>query len=323
MHENELDLLDRKIMYELDLNARSPVTKIAKRVRESKDTVNFRIKRLLREGYLKGFYTVFNTAKLGMYYYKTYIKLHRTTPEIEKQIADFIGNYKTCAYLGSVEGNYDFIFLIAVRNAKDFTDFLGKFGERFGEYVLEKDVHVVTVTHRLNEKFLYAGPTSKHSYYQDRLESVKIDKIDRRILHEVSFNARIPIVELAARIGISPNIAKYRLRRMEKEGVIIGYVSAPNFDRLGLRFIQLNFNLKQREDISPIIQFFDNTRKCLFALELIGKYDLTVEIHVRDEGELRSILDEFKKAFVNRYNRYDILNVYKENVVVWLPYAAE
>ena len=32
----ELDLLDKKIMYELDLNARAPVTEIARKIKTSK-----------------------------------------------------------------------------------------------------------------------------------------------------------------------------------------------------------------------------------------------------------------------------------------------
>ena len=70
----ELDMLDKKIMYELDFNARASITGIAKKARASKETVNFRIKRLLKEDYIKGFYTVFNTAKLGYYYCKTFLE---------------------------------------------------------------------------------------------------------------------------------------------------------------------------------------------------------------------------------------------------------
>ena len=315
----DLDLLDKKIMYELDLNARASVTEISKKVRASKETVNFRIKRMLKEGYIKGFYTVFNTAKLGYFYYKTFLKFHRTTPEIEKEIIEYIKNQKNCAYLGSCEGPYDLTFLLMVKNARQFKEFLIKFKEKFGDYVPEKEVHTVLTTHRLNEKFLFAGKTSKHSFYQDEINNYPIDDIDAKIMQILSTEARISLIDLGNKINIDSKVVKYRIKKLEKEGVIIAYVSAPNFDKLGLQFIQINFNLKNIKTASSIIEFFDKTNKCLYALELLGKYDLTIEIHVENDRVLRKIMENFKQKFVEQYNDYDVFNMYKEHLVVWLP----
>ena len=315
----DLDLLDKKIMYELDLNARASVTEISKKVRASKETVNFRIKRMLKEGYIKGFYTVFNTAKLGYFYYKTFLKFHRTTPEIEKEIIEYIKNQKNCAYLGSCEGPYDLTFLLMVKNARQFKEFLIKFKEKFGDYVPEKEVHTVLTTHRLNEKFLFAGKTSKHSFYQDEISHYPIDDIDAKIMQTLSTEARISLIDLGNKINIDSKVVKYRIKKLEKEGIIIAYVSAPNFYKLGLQFIQINFNLKNIKTASSIIEFFDKTNKCLYALELLGKYDLTIEIHVENDRILREIMENFKQQFVEQYNDYDVFNMYKEHLVVWLP----
>ena len=317
----ELDMLDKKVMYELDLNARASVSEIAKKVRASKETVNFRVKRLLKEGYIKGFYTVFNTAKLGYFYHKTFLKYHRTTPEIETKIIEYIRNHKNCAYLGSCEGPYDLIFLIMVKNSRQFKDFLIDFKDKFGEYILEKEVHTVLTTHRLNEKFLFAGKTTKHSFYQDEISSYHVDIIDMKIMQILSTEARMSLIDLGKRIKVDPKVIKYRIKKLEKEGILIAYTSAPNFDKLKLQFIQLNFSLKNLKTIPSIIEFFDRTNKCLFALELLGKYDLTIEIHVENDRILRQILENFKKQFVDQYNDYDVFNIYKEHVVTWLPYA--
>ncbi len=317
---DDLDLLDKKIMYELDLNARAPVTSIAKKVRASKETVNFRIKRLLKEKYIKNFYTIFNTSKLGRYYYKTFLKFHNTTRQKEEEIIDYIKNNKRCAYLGSCEGPYDLMFLIIVQNSRQFKEFLMKFEEKFGDYILEKDVHTVLTTHKLNQKFLYNGPTKKHSFYQDEISNTKVDEIDIKIMEIISTNARIPLIDLAKEVKIDAKVAKYRIKRLEKEGVIIAYTSSLNFDKIGLEFIQINFNLKNLKIIPSIITFFDETNKCLFALELLGKYDLTIEIHIENDRVLRNIMDKFKEKFVGKYNDYDIFNIYEEHVLLWLKF---
>ncbi len=318
----ELDLLDKKIMYELDLNARAPVTQIAKKVRASKETVNFRIKRLLKENYIKNFYTIFNTSKLGRFYYKTFLKFHGTTRQKEQEIIAYIKNNKRCAYLGSCEGPYDLTFLIIVQNSRQFKEFLTDFEEKFGDFILEKEVHTVLTTHKLNQKFLYNGPTKKHSFYQDEVINAKVDETDVKIMEIISSNARIPLIDLAKEVKVDPKVAKYRIKRLEKEGIIISYTSSPNFDKLGLQFIQINFNLKNLKIIPSVITFFDETCKCLFALELLGKYDLTIEIHVENDRVLRGIMDKFKEKFVGQYNDYDIFNIYVEHVLLWLRFES-
>ena len=198
----ELDLLDKKIMYELDLNARAPVTEIARKVRASKETVNFRIRRLLKESYIKNFYTIFNTSKLGKFYYKVFVKLYNTTQQIEQDIIGYLKGTEPCAYLGSCEGAYDMIFLIVVESSRQFKEFLTDFKEKFGNYILEKEVHTVLTVHRLNQKFLYAGPTKKHSFYQDEISHADIDEVDIKILRELSTNARIQLVDLAKKADV-------------------------------------------------------------------------------------------------------------------------
>ena len=137
----------------------------------------------------------------------------------------------------------------------------------------------------------------------------------------LSTEARMSLIDLGKRIKVDPKVIKYRIKKLEKEGILIAYTSAPNFDKLKLQFIQLNFSLKNLKTIPSIIEFFDRTNKCLFALELLGKYDLTIEIHVENDRILRQILENFKKQFVDQYNDYDVFNIYKEHVVTWLPYT--
>ncbi len=50
-----------------------------------------------------------------------------------------------------------------------------------------------------------------------------MDGTDHRILAELTADARIPLVALAARVHLSRNAVKQRIERMERDGVIAGY----------------------------------------------------------------------------------------------------
>jgi Lrp/AsnC family transcriptional regulator, regulator for asnA, asnC and gidA len=314
-----LDLLDKKIMYELDLNSRASATEIAKKIRASKETTNYRIKKLLKEEYIKYFQTILDVSKIGYFYYKGFVKLHNTTLSIEKDIINFIKKQPNCAWLGECEGKYNLMFLLMLRSPKEYRAFLLKLMEKFGDYILEKEIHTVSTAHRLNEKFLYSEKSETCTFDQGKVKYNKVDQLDIKIIKILASNARMSLAELGNKLKADPKVIKYRIEKMEKLKIIGKYATAPNFDKLNLLFIQLNFCLKNLSCIPEIIEFFDNTNKCLFAVELIGKYDLTIEIHVKDEKALRKILDVFKEKFINKYNYYDIFNIYKEHMLNWAP----
>ena len=57
----KIDLKDRKILYELDLNSRQSLTAIGKKVGLKKDVVSYRIKKLEDEGIIKNYYAFIDT----------------------------------------------------------------------------------------------------------------------------------------------------------------------------------------------------------------------------------------------------------------------
>ena len=51
----------------------------------------------------------------------------------------------------------------------------------------------------------------------------KLDRIDRAILNELIRNARISMIELGQKVGLSKTPVALRVKRLEAEGVITGY----------------------------------------------------------------------------------------------------
>ena len=63
-----------------------------------------------------------------------------------------------------------------------------------------------------------------------------IDSTDRRILRELSRQGRLPNIELADRIGLSPSACLRRVQELERKGVIVGYRAVIDRARLGTGF---------------------------------------------------------------------------------------
>ncbi|HEX6497233.1 MAG TPA: Lrp/AsnC family transcriptional regulator [Acidobacteriaceae bacterium] len=65
-------------------------------------------------------------------------------------------------------------------------------------------------------------------------DSVQLDRISWRIIEELQQNARISWAELGRRVGLTTPAVAERVHRLESFGVIQGYRTEINLERLGL-----------------------------------------------------------------------------------------
>ncbi len=74
----KLDLKDRKILYELDINSRQSFSQLGKRVGLHKDVVAYRVKKLQEKGIIKNFITEINNYKTGYPTVKFYLNYQKS-----------------------------------------------------------------------------------------------------------------------------------------------------------------------------------------------------------------------------------------------------
>jgi Lrp/AsnC family transcriptional regulator, leucine-responsive regulatory protein len=316
----DLDSHDKKILFELDINSRASASKIARILRIPKETVNYRIKRLEKSGWIDQLYTIFNPSVLDYTCYRIFLKFNRTTASSEDAIIDFLTNDPSCANLRILEGKFDLVFITFQKNLAELNSFLQKFLVKFGECIFEKNISLILKTIKLNQKFLLEGKTVKKEFSNYSKKMYNLDEIDLGILKSISTKSRARLSDIALDTGVDSRLIDYHLKKLERSGVIVVYTTALNLAKLDREMIQIDIALKEPRTASKIIDFFDSTRTCIFAYELIGKYDLSVEIYVIDDDSLREILGKFKEKFLDEYVYYDIAHVYKKYVINWSPF---
>jgi Lrp/AsnC family leucine-responsive transcriptional regulator len=121
------------------------------------------------------------------------------------------------------------------------------------------------------------------------------DRTDRRILAVLQEDGRLPAVELAERIGLSPTSTGERLRRLQKEGVIAGFRARLDPRRLGLEllvFVEVSLD-KTTPDVFD--RFARAVRRAPEVLEchmVAGGFDYLVKTRVADMAAYRRFLGE-------------------------------
>jgi DNA-binding Lrp family transcriptional regulator len=84
-----------------------------------------------------------------------------------------------------------------------------------------------------------------------------MDAVDRRIIAELQRDGRLSNVELADRVGLTPAPCLRRVKRLESEGVIVGYTARINPEAIGRGFEVLVFLDLMRKDRETFEAFED------------------------------------------------------------------
>jgi len=120
-----------------------------------------------------------------------------------------------------------------------------------------------------------------------------LDRFDARILSELQREGRLPVVELAELIGLSPTPCARRIRSLEAAGVIEGYAAILNPTRVGLE-IQAIVHVKLTEHTDETVARFereiallDEVTNC-FAIT--GAYDFILQVFGKDLESLSSVI---------------------------------
>ena len=117
------------------------------------------------------------------------------------------------------------------------------------------------------------------------MRRVKLDRIDRRILHDLQAKGRMTNVELAKRAGISAPPCLRRVRALEKAGLITGYHAEVNAEALGFAvtvFAQVGLSSQAESDLlafEALMASYSEVRECHM---LAGEADFLLRIVATD-----------------------------------------
>lgn len=316
----KLDLKDRKILYELDLNARQTDSKIGKKVGLKREVVNYRINRLINHGIIKNFVTILNDYALGYRTYRIFIKFRDLTEKKEEEIVSYIKD--KAKWFVKVRGNWSFNFTIITKDIFALEEFINNIKEKFQKDFIELNFSLITRVYNYRRGYLINNKIDK-SKYEVMGEVVKkypADSIDLKILKILQNNARMSSVEISNKINISERIIRYRIKKLIKNKVIIGFRSMLDLNKLGYSYYKIHLKYKKinQEIIKKIKDYLHFNPNIIYKTETIGGPDLEFEIQAINNKEMYTILDKFIKEFEGVIEGYEILEYEKEYKLSYL-----
>lgn len=325
LNMDKLDLKDRKILYELDLNARQTDSEIAKKVGLTRDSVRYRINKLVENGYINYFMTLLNSMKLGYNWYRTFFKFQNLTLEKEKEIIDYLK--ERASWITKVEGIWDLNTGIFVKNVYEYRDLINEFLLKYSSFIERYNVSIVTREwsyHRdylLNKKQKTSKPILMGFDSQKEYKTETIDETDYKILKTILKNARMKTIDIAREIGTTEMVVRYRLKKLIQNGIIIGFKPFLNVHKLGYTYFKLHVTLQNltEEKKKKIITYIHQHPNTVHMTELVGGADIETEFQVQNNEEFYGCIQDLRLKFGEIIKEYEFMQYTQEYKFTYLP----
>ena len=152
----------------------------------------------------------------------------------------------------------------------------------------------------------------------------ELDKIDRNILRILQTDGRISFTELGEKVGLSTTPCTERVRRLEREGIIMGYNARLNPQHLKgslLVFVEISLDYKSGDTFE---EFRRAELKLPHVLEchlVSGDFDYLVKARISEMASYRKLLGDIllKLPHVRESKSYIVMEEVKESLNLPIP----
>lgn len=317
----KLDLYDKRILFELDKDARMPTTKIAKLIKKSKQFVDYRIKKLEQEKVLLGYTTVIDYSKLGYTSIRVYFKFHNITPEQQKKLEEDLIQDKEVWWLVTVEGVWDVGYAMAVKNVLDFYNYWDKIMKKYRKFISKRSIVMYTHIKQYPKSYIIEKDnTSEGTLVGASKEEVKISDLDKKLLKLISDKARLPLFEMASKLKTSHQVIRNHLRKLESLGIIQGYRALIDVSFLGYRYYKSYISLVKTDKLKDLESFCARHPNILNINRTIGGRDFEIELQAKSFEEFEMIMNEIRINFDDMIDEYEFVIAREEKKMTYFPF---
>ncbi len=314
----KLDIKDKKILSELCKNGRLPSTTIAKKVALSREVVEYRIKRLVKQGIIRKFTTVIDVERFGYRPYNVFLLMQNFNETNQKEIIAFLRSNSAIRWLSTCFGKYDLAIRINAKDRDQFNLIFNEITEKLGSNLKSYEVTMSTNKLKSVNPFELFYANQKNQKITDNIDVNNVTTTDKdlEILKEISVDCRISLIELSKKIKLTPEAIKYRIKRLETKGIIKGYSCQVDIFKLNYSWYTLLLSLKpiDKKFESTLTTLFSMNKKVWFADKNIGKWNILLEIVAEDAKDFHKTLLELRNKLGEKLNSFELLMIFQEHV---------
>ena len=288
-----MDVIDKKIICELENNCRTPFSQIARKLRLNRNVVAYRVAKLEEQGIITKYVLSLRLSSLGYRTYKIYFKINLD----QKQESDFVAyilSDKKVIHALKTEGEFDYSLAIAVKNVVELDLFLMDLKNNFPHLIRDYEISTLVYTKVFKLEKLLLGKdqgSPKIEKYSGEDTLIPLDEKDLALLRALSFKANIPIVDLAKKTNCVVTAEDH------------------NVTKLGFYFYRVLLRIKQATEAEErkLITWCSLRSNVLYCTKQISYYDFEINVAIRDVEDYTQFMLDLRRNFPMVIDSYKTL----------------
>jgi DNA-binding Lrp family transcriptional regulator len=305
---------ERKIIAELDGQSRTSINNLARKLKISKDGVNYRLKRLFNEKIVTRCFAEVNVAKLGLIIGKVALQFQNLDENKSDEIFDYLKNLPNVPWVTYCSGRWDCIFGLFVKDIYETRDILNNLSEKFGKFILSKEVLIEPEYSIISRGWLVKGHHRTIAKIGGKVENL-VDNLDIKIINSLAENCRIPILDMAIKFKQSSNTIINRIKNLEKKGIIQNYFIGLNLAKIGMEFCKAFVYLQNpaKEEYRDLVNYCLSHPNVTAISNMVGAWEMEIEMEVNNFDEFYKVMNEIKTRFKHVIRSYEAVAITREH----------
>ena len=298
----KLDKKDHKLLHELDINARQPVSVLAKKLKTSRDVVDYRIKRLQKEEVITGFNAFIDSSKLGYYIYRVMLKFYSISRKDYTELIEILNNNNNIFWVGETYGFVDLGIGFWFQEEEEFHEFYTKLMSRYRRYIKKDYVHRIIHNNYLDRAYILEEKQKTRLVKREEFKlggekKEKFDDVDLKIMKILVKDARAPIIQIAESTDLDSATIIYRIKHLEKKKIILGYRANIDLNKIKREFYTVKVYLNDFSRKKQIVSLLKSAPFVTNLIEAIGSWDVEFDMEVKNSEEYHNFIDELKDRY--------------------------
>ncbi|MFH1590767.1 MAG: winged helix-turn-helix transcriptional regulator [archaeon] len=304
-----LDVKDRKILEQLELDARQSTAAIARKVGLSREVTAYRIRRLEQTGVINRYTLILNTAKLGYMAFKWYLELENADEEKLAEIIAWFKDDPNCAWIASCTGRWDLITVFLVKSPYQFQTAREQFLSKMHAHVRDSSF---TLDLEVSHTKCLPDQSGKAPFFGGELGHMELDREDILCLIELTENPRSTVMDIARKTKLSADIVKSRIRRMKDSGLIQGSRADPDNPLRGISTYKILLDRKEAQHARfKALDSYLTQHRCVWdVIHCLGSWNMECNVDVDSSREFHGFIMDLKNRFADLIRGYDVVQIF-------------
>lgn len=304
--EFNLDEKDMKILRILDSNFRMPFSRIAKKVGLSKNSVGLRFQRLKK--LMSHNAVAINNQRLGYTLVKFFYIIDSFDSEKEEVIVRELKKLKQVIYAARHYGHYNLEIAMFVKNFWEINDQINILNKKISKMTENKEIEVISKEFFFENRFLFEKYSKKPRDIVSFTSETQITESDKKILSILRDNPRMTLLELSEKSSLNLKTVISRIKRLEREGIIIGYFMMLDYSKFNLSAFKLLIQVSNVIEEDLFEKYLCSIKNVKHFSRMLGPWDYEVDFFYSSVLELQQEIERLKQCFPNQIKKIEIIS---------------